>query len=94
MYRRSYVPVGAVFDSQGKITPLHIELNGQRYEIDQVLDVRQAPATKAGGLGMRYTVRIGAHQTYLFLDDEQRWFVEEKIKGIVPRQGDTSRQPR
>ena len=30
---------------------------------------------KAGGCGIRYTIRIGARDTYLF-DEDGRWFVE------------------
>lgn len=45
------------------------------YEIDRVLDIRQAAALKVGGCGLRYTCRIRGQQTYLFLD-EDRWFVE------------------
>ena len=32
---------------------------------------------KAGGAGIRYTVEIGAKQTYLYLE-EDKWFVERK----------------
>ena len=46
-------------------------------EIDRVLDVRPAASLKAGGAGLRYTVRIGRTETYLFLE-ETRWFVERR----------------
>lgn len=49
--------------------------DGTVYEIDRVLDIRQAAALKVGGCGLRYTCRIRGQQTYLFLD-EDRWFVE------------------
>lgn len=41
------------------------------FEIDRVLDVRQAPSLKGGGLGIRYTCQIWNRQFYLF-DDEGR----------------------
>ena len=78
MYRRSYVTVSAVFDEEGLIHPRTIELHGKTYPIDRVLCVRPAAATKAGGQGMRYTVRVCGHETFLFQDEENRWFVEEK----------------
>ena len=78
MPRRTYVSVLARFDEEGQILPLSIRLHDRLYEIDRVLDRRMAAATKAGGQGMRYTIRIRDHVTYLFLDEHQRWFVEEK----------------
>ena len=47
-------------------------------EIDRVLDVRRAASLKAGGMGIRYTVRINGKQSYLFYE-EPRWFVEAKV---------------
>ena len=51
--------------------------DGRRFEVDRLLDVRRAAALKAGGQGVRYTVRILGKETYLF-EDEGRWFVEAK----------------
>ena len=54
-----YVRVQAEFDEEGNITPLSVKWeNGRVYEIDRVLDVRRSASRKAGGTGMRYTVRI------------------------------------
>ena len=78
MARRAYVKVVAEFSPEGKVTPVSVEWeDGRRFDVDRVLDVRRAVATKAGGQGMRYTVRIGGHETYLF-EDEGRWFVEAR----------------
>jgi hypothetical protein len=77
MGKRLYVRVSAETDETGQITPFLLILRGVKLPIDRVLDRRQAHATKAGGQGMRYTVRIGKNQAYLFQDDAQRWFVEE-----------------
>lgn len=76
MSRKVYVEVAATFTPEGTIIPQHIRWeNGTIFIIDRVLDIRHAAATKAGGCGLRYTIRIGSRQTYLFLD-EDRWFVE------------------
>ena len=48
------------------------------YEIDRVLHVCRAASLKAGGAGIRYTVRIQNRETYLFLE-ENRWFVERRM---------------
>ena len=78
MARRAYVKVTAEFSPEGAVTPIRVEWeDGRRFDVDRVLDVRRAVATKAGGQGMRYTVRISGHETYLF-EDEGRWFVEAK----------------
>lgn len=86
MARKTYVRVCLQADETGKITPTSLVFQGQVLPIDQVLERRQAHATKTGGQGMRYTIRIGKHQTYLFQDDAQRWFVEEEnhVRKIPP----------
>ena len=78
MSRRVYVKVVVEYDESGKIRPLSVEWeDGRKFDVDRLLDVRRAAATKAGGQGMRYTVRIMGRETYLF-EDEGRWFVEAR----------------
>ena len=74
---KTFVAVTAVHDAEGKTKPLSLVwTNGKQYEIDRVIDVRQAPSLKGGGLGMRYTVRVRGKEVYLF-EDDGRWFVEK-----------------
>ena len=76
MSRRVYVEVAALFTPEGEIMPRQIRWeDGTLFTVDRVVDIRRAAALKAGGCGLRYTIRIGGQQTYLFLD-EDRWFVE------------------
>ena len=78
MARRAYVKVVVEFSPEGAVKPLRVEWeDGRTFDVDRLLDVRRAAATKAGGQGMRYTVRICGHETYLF-EDEGRWFVEAR----------------
>jgi hypothetical protein len=49
--------------------------DGRKYDIDEVKDKCRAASLKAGGCGIRYTIRIGVRDTYLF-DEDGRWFVE------------------
>ena len=78
MCRRAYVKVVVEFSPEGKIKPLRVEWeDGRCFDVDRLLDVRRAASTKVGGTGMRYTVRILGHETYLF-EDQGRWFVEAK----------------
>lgn len=78
MARKVFVEVTAKFDTEGKITPLSLLWeDGTIYEIDRITDVRRAASLKAGGTGIRYTVKIRGRQSYLFYE-EPRWFVEAK----------------
>lgn len=78
MARKVFVEVTARFDTEGNITPLSILWEDVfLFEIDRVLDIRRAASLKAGGQGIRYTIRIGGHTTFLFYE-EPRWFVEGK----------------
>lgn len=82
-----YVAVKADFNEEGIMLPREIIWeDGMKYEIDRVLDIRQAAAMKAGGQGDRYTVRINGQQSYLFFERSTnqtgnnlgRWFVERR----------------
>lgn len=82
-----YVAVKADFREDGIMLPRVITWeNGDKYEIDRILDIRQAAAMKAGGQGDRYTVRIKGQQSYLFFERNPnqtgnnigRWFVERR----------------
>ena len=75
---RTYVPVIVRFDEEGKLRPLLIEFtDGRKFVVDKVLDVRRAACESAGGVGMRYTVRIAGQESYLWLE-KGRWFVAVK----------------
>ena len=74
---KEYVKVRADFLPDGRIVPLMFKTeDGQKTVIDRVLEVRLAPALKAGGQGMRYTCRIGENTIFLF-HDRDHWFLEE-----------------
>lgn len=80
MARKVFVAVTVRFDREGQMMPLSIEWeDGRIFEIDKVKDKRRAASLKAGGMGMRYTIRIQGKETYLFYDlCDKRWFVEGK----------------
>ena len=82
-----YVSVRAEFDEDGIMLPRELTWeDGEKFEIDRVLDIRQAPALKAGGQGDRYTIMVKGKQSYLFFERSAnltgnvigRWFVERK----------------
>lgn len=82
-----YVGVRADFRSDGIMIPREITWeDGEKYEIDAVLDIRQAAALRAGGHGDRYTVCVRGRCSFLFFERSQqrlgnyigRWFVERR----------------
>ena len=74
---KEYIKVRVDCMPDGRIVPLMFKTEaGEKMIIDKILDVRQAPALKKGGQGMRYTCRIGQTVIYLFHDREY-WFLEE-----------------
>lgn len=91
-----YVRVDVDFDSSGAMLPRRLFWeDGTCYDIDRVLDIRQAVARRAGGQGDRYTVRICGKLRYLFFERSARltgnnigrWFVERKQpQGLRPSQ--------
>ena len=71
-------PVNLDVDAEGNIRPRLIRwIDGRVYEIDRLKHKCRAASTKVGGCGIRYTVMIGGHESFLFNEDE-KWFVEAK----------------
>jgi hypothetical protein len=76
--KKTYVRVEAQFSEDGEVHPTCvIWSDGVRYSIQSVQDVRPCVSLLANCAGMRYTVRIGSHVTYLY-QTGSRWFVEPK----------------
>ena len=77
-----YVEVNADYSSDGLILPRSfVWEDGKRYEVDRILNICPAASLKAGGAGMRYTIRVGRRETFLFLEDDNRvsrWFMERR----------------
>lgn len=82
-----YVTVFVEFDKTGNMKPIRLVWeDGEKFDIDRVLDVCPAAAMKAGGQGDRYTVRIRGKESFLFFEHNSvcggsntgRWFVERR----------------
>ncbi len=75
---RKYVKVLSVQDVCGISTPLKIVWeDGKTFDIDRVVYMCRAASTKAGGTGLRYTIKICGKERYLYyVESENRWFVE------------------
>lgn len=69
--RKVYVPVNLDVDAEGNIRPRLIRwIDGRVYEIDRLKHKCRAASTKVGGCGIRYTVMIGGHESFLYNEDE------------------------
>lgn len=78
--RKTYVEVAANFTKDGRLIPKAVIWNdGHRYEIQRIKDICRAASLKAGGAGMRYTCVIDGRESHLFYEDNNMWFVEEKL---------------
>ena len=77
---KRYAGVVTLTTADGLVTPLEILWDdGRRFKVDKVTRRRQAHSIKTGGTGMRYSVHITGHDTFLWYDDyRKRWFVEAK----------------
>jgi len=81
-----YVDVNEDRLKDGKLVPLSfVWEDGCRYDIAKVLDVRRAASLKAGGSGMRYSVRVitpsVSKDVFMFLEEDNgafKWFMERK----------------
>jgi hypothetical protein len=79
-----YVDVTENRRKDGQVTPLSfVWEDGAEYEIDRVTDVRPAASLKAGGAGLRYTVKVRNQETYMFFEENKdggKWFMERRIR--------------
>lgn len=50
--------------------------DGRKFDIDRVLDVRRAAATKCGGIGIRYLCRTYGREFCIF-DEDGKWYLEK-----------------
>jgi len=77
-----YVEVNENRLKDGRLIPLSFVWEDDvRYEIDRITDVRPAASLKAGGVGLRYTVRVRNRDTFLFLEENKegaKWFMERR----------------
>lgn len=76
--KKAYVSVNADIDKEGVIHPRFIRWdNGLIYQIEDILYKCRAASKKVGGGGIRYTILVKGHQSFLF-QEGTKWFVEAK----------------
>lgn len=81
-YEKVYVAVYLRISEDGKMKPVAIEwTDGKLFEIDKILDERNAPPEHTGGvLTRKYKVFIKCKEKIIYLDKQtNRWFVEKPL---------------
>lgn len=74
--RKVYVEVLATHMIDGECVPVSISFeNGVEYRIDRV---RAWERISASMPSVRYTIIVGGKQTYLYLEDNGKWYVRAK----------------
>ena len=82
--KKVYVEVRARHLTDGTCRPESIKFeNDEVFEIDRVKYCCRAASTKEGGTGLRYTVMICGKETYLFDEENGKWFVEGKNRAAT-----------
>ena len=78
-YEKVYVSVYLKINSNGIMKPVAVEwANGTRFDIDKIIDERNAPPEHTGGvLTRKYKVIIKGREKIIYLDKQtNQWFVE------------------
>lgn len=74
--RKVYVEVLAAHQINGECVPMSISFeNGVEYKIDRVRSVERVAAVRPT---LRYTVIVEGKQTFLYLEEDVKWFVHLK----------------
>lgn len=75
---KKYVEMIVRYTEDGQVIPLAVRWSPEQlFEIDRVLDVRQAASLRAGGTGIRYLCRIQGKERFIWLEGN-KWFVDTK----------------
>ncbi len=81
-YEKVYVSVYLKINLNGIMKPVAVEwTDGKRFEIEKVIDERNAPPEHTGGvLTRKYKVIINGKEKIIYLDKQtNRWFVEKPL---------------
>jgi len=74
--RKVFVDVYAHFSKDGELTPISfVWIDGKTYEINKIIEKKNAAALKVGGQGIRFKCMVYGKMVNLFYDDG-KWFLE------------------
>ena len=78
--KKVYVDVEVKWFANGTFTPIALywktEAGEERFEIDEILERPIRHMSYAGGVGNRYTIKLGKAKRHLFFSDDKHWFIE------------------
>lgn len=81
-YGKVYISMLLHIDNDGVMKPVAVEwTDGTKYEIDKIIDERNAPPEHTGGvLTRKYRVIIKGKEKIIYLDKQtNKWFVEKPL---------------
>lgn len=81
-YGKVYISMLLHIDNDGVMKPVAVEwTDGTKYEIDKIIDERNAPPEHTGGvLTRKYRVIIKGKERVIYLDKQtNKWFVEKPL---------------
>ena len=81
-YEKVFITVFLRISNEGTMKPVAIEwTDGKLFEIDKIIDERNAPPEHTGGVLIRkYRVIIKGKEKIIYLDKQtNRWFVEKPL---------------
>lgn len=84
-YEKVYVAMFLHIDDEGFMKPVAVEwIDGTKFDIDKIIDERNAPPEHTGGiLTRKYKVIVKGKEKKIYLDKQtNRWFVEKPIKNL------------
>lgn len=84
-YEKVYISVYLKINTDGIMKPVEIEwTDGTRYDIDKIIDERNAPPEHTGGvLTRKYKVIIKGREKIIYLDKQtNKWFVEKLVESL------------
>jgi hypothetical protein len=76
--RRKYLDVIVSTKPDGTIVPLSFFWKDKEYKIEKVLDTRRGRSLKYSTSGQRFECISGGKKFYLYLDGENKFYVELK----------------
>ena len=81
-YEKIFVAMVLYINVDGLMRPIAVEwTDGTRFDIDKIIDERNAPPEHTGGvLTRKYKVIIKSKEKILYLDKQtNKWFVEKPL---------------
>ena len=71
------IEVVSIIKKDGTYVPLSISTGNNQYDIDRIVEVRQANS-QVGGSGLMYRIIIQDHERRIFVKQNRRWIESTK----------------